>query len=184
MSCWERLEHFRFFLFFLSFAAVEILAIDCRLKPNAESPSCWWAAAWHRMGFACWICWADWAYLEVRCAWKGLWCSKDWEEEAAYCHQLKAIGVKRNKRNNHQNKKSGRKRNPGKEKFERKKKGSNQFVVKCFHHHIFAWSSSNTKLVQFDVIWEWLIGMENVTCSVPVSGAAQGTGSICPVWLR
>ena len=68
------------------------------LKPNAESPSCWWSAAWHRMGFACWICWADWAYLEVRCAWKGLWCNKDWEEEAAYCHQLKAIGGETNKK--------------------------------------------------------------------------------------
>ena len=116
------------------------------LKPNAESPSCWWSVAWHRMGFACWICWADWAYLEVRCAWKGLWCNKDWEEEAAYCHQLKAIGgMKTNKKTETTITKGSWEKGlcfkGRKKKIDKKKKAPISFVVKYFcHHHQHKWS--------------------------------------------
>jgi hypothetical protein len=51
-----------------------------------------------------------------------------------------------------------RKRFSGKEKKIERKKSSNQFVVNWFHHHIFAWLSLNTKLVQFNVT-QRLIGM-------------------------
>lgn len=102
------------------------------------SPTCWWAVASRRLGWACWICWADWAYLEVKCAWKGWWCSKDWEGEVVDCHQNRTKERKWKmfpKTNREERERESGERERTRSRKLREKKAPISFVVKNNHHH-------------------------------------------------